>query len=234
MTAGEAPSVDGRADDVAEYVRTAETVADEVSKADFGRIGVIRWGAGAEFAAALAARPPELVDRLALVAPRAPHHVGRDERHSGLAESLRARAGHSVDEVAADIADSGWDDPASLGVADNDPAYDTIAGLRLRLERSVAEAATQGALGVAGDLIAFRDSSWHAGVGDITADTLIVTGAADASVDEKQAHWYGSRIAGAETVTLDGAGHLVIASEWERILRHVAPKHGGLPPEVRD
>ncbi|RKR73294.1 alpha/beta fold hydrolase [Frondihabitans australicus] len=230
---GEAPSIDGRTDDVAEYIQTAETVADEVSKADFGKIGVIGWGAGAEFAAALAARHPELVDRLALVAPRAPHHAGRDERHSGLVEALRARPGHSVEAVATEIADTGWADLSSVGIADDDPAYDTNAGLRHRLERSVAEAATQGSLGVAGDLIAFRDSSWHSGVGDVTADTLIVTGATDDSVDEKQARWYGSRIAGAEMVSVPEAGHLVIATEWDRILRHVAPKHGGLPPEIR-
>ncbi len=229
---GAAQSVEERADDLAEYVEWSETLADEVSKADFGRIGVIGWGSGAVFAAAVAARHPDLVDRLALVGPHSPHH-GRKERRAGLIDATKVHAVASVAQVADDLSSTEWNTSAALGIDDADPAFSSIEGLGARFDRSLAEAATQGALGVAGDLLALHDDSWTDDLRVITADTLIVAGADDPVADEKSIAWWSKRVAGAEVDTVPGAGRLVIAPAWERILGHVAPDHGGLPPEAR-
>ena len=65
----EVSPVDAWLDDVDEYLESIERTARTVADTDFGPIGVVGWGVGAVYATGLAARHPELVDRLALVEP---------------------------------------------------------------------------------------------------------------------------------------------------------------------
>lgn len=59
-------------DDVAEFLGDIEQSALDATGTDYGTIAVVGWGVGAVYAARLAALRPQLVDRLALVAPPEP------------------------------------------------------------------------------------------------------------------------------------------------------------------
>ncbi|AMM21012.1 hypothetical protein AX769_13820 [Frondihabitans sp. PAMC 28766] len=231
---GIVPSVDGVADNIAEYVRNSEASAEKVSKADLGSVGVVGWGSGSAFALAFAARYPDLVDRVALAAAPAPKKSRLRSRTDAEVDTIALTVGATVDTMADTVAEHPWNRLSALGVTDDDPALASISGLASRLERSLAEAATQGTFGVAADLIALDDDSWADELSKITAATQIFTGSLDTYTDGRDASWFAKKIAGSEVVTVPDAGHLVIATAWEQILAHVAPKHGGLPPEVRE
>lgn len=218
----ELPGVEIRADDVAEYFTHAEKTAEEVTRTDFGSIGVIGWGAGGHVALSLAARHPQLVDRVALVGSPAPKRSPLRRADDAYLETRKPRP--TVAETADELAGHPWQRIDALGIGDDDPAL-ALPGLVSRLERSMSEAATQGTVGVAADLVAGRSDSWASELSAITADTTLFYGADDTFADERDGKWFAKRIAGAEVVTLPGAGHLAIASEWKRILAHVAP-HG--------
>ncbi|MGH1550609.1 alpha/beta fold hydrolase [Leifsonia poae] len=77
------PGVDGWADDLAGYLREAEAGARNAAGTGYGGIGVVGWREGGIYATALAARHPELVNRLALVAAPAPSRAADALRRSG-------------------------------------------------------------------------------------------------------------------------------------------------------
>ncbi|MBW8871996.1 MAG: alpha/beta fold hydrolase [Leifsonia sp.] len=56
-------------DDLDEYLRNVENIAKSVAGTDFGAVGVLGWGVGAVYATGLAARHPDLVNRVALIEP---------------------------------------------------------------------------------------------------------------------------------------------------------------------
>lgn len=230
---GVEPSVIGHADDVAEYIKAADATVDEATKADLSKVGVVGWGSGSAFALSFAARHPELVDLLVIVGAPSPGKSKLRTRGDGEVDTLKVPRGSTVDTLAEEIGDHPWNRVSSLGIAEDDPAFAAIDGISERLDRTLTEAATQGTFGVAGDLIALDDDSWADDLKSIAADTLILVGAKDPVIGEADAKWFAKRIPGSTVETVPDAGHLVIATAWERILGHVAPKHGLLPPEVR-
>lgn len=230
---GETPGVEGPADDVAEYVRRSEASAEKVSKADFGSVGVVGWGTGAPFALAFAARHPDLVDLVAIAGAPAPRRSKLRTRGDGEVDTIELGRRATVQSAAEALEGRPWNRVDALGIADDDSALSSIQGLTLRLDRTVQEASTQGSVGVATDLIALADDSWAAELSKVTEQTLIVRGELDPVTDADDAKWFARRLAGSEVVTVPDAGHLVIASAWERILAHVAPKHGLIPEEMR-
>jgi pimeloyl-ACP methyl ester carboxylesterase len=56
-------------DDLDEYLQSVENIAQSIAGTVFGQVGVIGWGLGAVYATGLAARHPDLVNRLALIEP---------------------------------------------------------------------------------------------------------------------------------------------------------------------
>jgi pimeloyl-ACP methyl ester carboxylesterase len=224
----EDPTTEQFADDLAYFLRQSERVSRNAKTADFGSVGVIGWGAGGAAALSLAARYPELIDRLAIVA--LPKAGGR-----GLIEPVRRMLGLSriesfsprseLDRV---IAAHGPLSLESLGIDDTDPVL-TQPGLRGRLDRMIDEAARQGTTGLASDLIAFRDRSWSLDLPAITAETLLIYGDRDPNATVGDGHWYSRRIRGSRVVEVKNAGALAIVSAWSRILAHVSGPGAVLP-----
>ncbi|MCU1478262.1 MAG: hypothetical protein JWQ64_2955 [Subtercola sp.] len=222
------PTTEQHADDLAYFLRHSERVSRNANTADFGSIGVIGWGSGGASALSLAARYPDLVDRLALVAT--PKAGGR-----GLIEPVRRMLGLSriesfsprseLDRV---IAAHGPLSLESLGVDEMDPVL-TQRGLRGRLDRMIDEASRQGATGLASDLITFRDRSWSLDLPAITAETLLIYADRDPNATVGDGHWYSRRVRGSRVVEVKNAGALAIVSQWGRILAHVAGL-GAVPP----
>ena len=195
-----------------------------------GPVGAAGWSAGGRVAAALAARHPALVDRLAVVATPAPHEDVPwipEEQAAGL-EAMR---GLTPDEVHAALtgmldgfARAGVEELLPLvgaGPADADVLAD--AGARARLEAVLADSVRQGAVGMAQDIAGYGLRPWGFEPRDVGAKALLVFGAADPAVGAAHARWWKDALPDARIEMAPGAGHLVLLPLWGRVLSHLAP-----------
>ncbi len=196
---GTTPSAAAWADDVAHYFTRAEATASSVAHTDFGRIGVIGWREGGLFAATLAARHPDLVDRLALVGCPAWPTLA-DARESD-AES--------------------WFDPNRLIPRFSE--RDTSSYER-RVNRMLADARLQGSVGVDTDVACFEADP--PSLERVSADTLIAIGKRDDYATPVDGRWFSKQLPLSQTFVSERGGRDLIASAWQRILEHVAPGHG--------
>ena len=208
---GAVHSIADRADDIAEFLVGAERIADRISQAELRRFGVIGWGTGGLVAAALAARHPDQVDRLALVGVPAARSAAKLARRAFVAPPSLA----------------------ALHVSEGDPDLARHVGLRNRLERMIGDAFTQGRAGVDADRLAMADDSWVPSLSGITAESTFWLGDRDPIVDEDDVRWWARHIPGLRARHVLDSGPLAIAAAWQRILEFVAPDRGGLA-DVRD
>jgi pimeloyl-ACP methyl ester carboxylesterase len=199
-------------DDIAAFLGDTMRTADRISGSDMAQVGVIGWGTGAAVAAALAERHPERVDKLAIVSAPGERDIPKAARRALIApQSIEA-----------------------LHVDPSDPALDSRLGLRNRLDRMIGEAYRQGKAGIEADRYLMSDAAWSRELGSIRADTALFYGRQDTFADGDAAAWWQQRIPGARLHVAPRSGHLVLATEWEAILQHVAPNHGSIAEENRD
>jgi pimeloyl-ACP methyl ester carboxylesterase len=198
------PATVGRqADDLAEYLRASLSAARNQAGVDFGSVGVVGWGTGGMVALSLAARHPELVDRVAAVSTAAPVGLAFDP-------DTQERLPFTL---------------ASLGVDSDDPVL-RRSGLSNRLLRTLDDAAQQGLAGAQADFTAIRDHGWTRQLRRIRATSILVYGDDDPSAFVEDGRWYRRRMPRSRTrvVRVAGAGRLTLVSEWRRILAQVTPR----------
>jgi pimeloyl-ACP methyl ester carboxylesterase len=222
---GSDPLHPGRWATVASAVDDLEAVLDAF---DVSQVGVVGWSAGGRVALALAARRPELVDRVAVVATPAPDEevrwVPRDVRQA--LESLRAlppeRAQAELEARFADVAPT--DDPLGwLGAGPAEAAVLESAGTRQRLQALLDEGLAQGAAGIAADVAGQMLRPWGFEPEDVRAKTLLLYGSCDVVASPRHGAWWQRRLPRARLETCPGAGHLLVVPMWERVLTHLAP-----------
>jgi len=207
LPAGRPPSVAGFADTVADLLRRSERVADEQTPSTFGAVGAVGWGTGGIYALALAARHPDLVDRLALVDTPRPVVPGPWRTRPLSLEGLR--------------------------ISDDDPEL-RLPGVRDRVEAMLGEAGLQGDVGVRTDAAAVGSADWADDAARVRADTLVVRGERDLLVEAEDVRWFEHHLTHVRSRTVPESGMLAIVSCWEEILEHVAPRHGRLQESLRD
>lgn len=161
-------------------------------------------------ALSLAARHPDLVNRVAVVNTAAPRRMAivRDER-----TMLPF-------------------DRDALFIRPDDPAL-AKPGLGNRIDRLLDEAGRQGAAGLEEDRRMLADHRWAKELSRIQAEVVLVYGDDHPDVSMADGRWYRSRIPRARTARVPGGGALTIAERWGKILAHVAPRHGGLSQRTR-
>ncbi|WP_285115542.1 alpha/beta fold hydrolase [Leifsonia sp. fls2-241-R2A-40a] len=230
------PSIVRAADDIAEYVRSVVVAETVIGVTRPRTVGVAGWSAGGRVALALAARHPQLVDRVAIVGTPAPNEavpwidpqlqalsdqlgaMAPDEAMSRLGGMLQPQA----DAVAA--ADEPGDVPLDLlGIGAVDAQVLAGRGVHDRLGRMLRDAFRQGTSGVAGDILSYTARPWGFEPGDVAAKTLVIAGQADAVAGHAHAAWYQRAIPDARMEMVPGVGHLAIVPTWGRILSHLAP-----------
>jgi pimeloyl-ACP methyl ester carboxylesterase len=190
--------------------------------------GVAGWSAGGRVALALAARHPELVGRVGVMAAPAPDEevpwYGDENR--AMVDALRglppadvtARLGTMFEGLLA-----GAGDEALLGlagVADADADVLT-APVRERLRAMLGAATAQGVTGMVADLAGYTLADWGFTPSQITADVLLVYGADDERVPPAHGEWFRDRLPSAELQLWPGVGHLVVVPAWGRVLEHL-------------
>jgi pimeloyl-ACP methyl ester carboxylesterase len=227
VAAGEWATVASAADDLAAVIDSLPVE----------RVGVVGWSAGGRVALALAARRPDLVDRVAVVATPAPDKevpwVGDDER-----DQLKRLRGVPPDEAHARLAERLGadvpDDPRSpealwlLGACGADEPALGGDGVRARLGAMLHAAFDQGARGLAADIAGYCLQPWGFEPEAVEAETLLLYGSRDPIADPQHGRWWHSRLPSAQLEVVAGAGHLVVVQAWARVLAHVSPDRGRL------
>jgi pimeloyl-ACP methyl ester carboxylesterase len=235
LPAGEWPSIPRYADDIAEYLQFLRR--DEASiGVRPGLVGVAGWSAGGRVALAVAARHPELVDRVAIVATPAPneHVPWIAPELSAMSEELGkrspddaiARLSEQLEGQLGAVLQARADQPVPLdavGASDADGVVLDLPGARDRLERMMRDAVAQGTRGLAADILSYTARPWGFDVAAVKAKTLIVNGQVDPIAGNAHAAWYQSAIPDARIEMIPDRGHLVIIPAWGRVLSHVGP-----------
>jgi pimeloyl-ACP methyl ester carboxylesterase len=220
--AGDWASVGGAADDLA-------AVIDQLG---CGPAGIAGWSAGGRVALALAARRPDLVDRLVLLCTPAPHevvpwipavqHAALDKLSGIPLEEVHSILGHQLTPLIPP--DTGA--PAALAVLGVSPADDatlTLPGARERLATMLSSAFAQGATGLAADIAGYTLQSWGFDFTAVRAKTLLLYGSRDPIAGQKHGVWWQKQLPDARLEVSPGAGHLLIIPMWHRVLSHLAP-----------
>ena len=216
----------------------ADDLASVLDSLYLERVGVVGWSAGGRVALALAARRPDLVDRLVVIATPAPDSEvpwiaveQRDEldRLRGLTPE-RAHA-----DLCASLASVVPEDPHSpeslwlLGAGPADEGALRADGVHARLGEMLQAAFVQGPGGLAADIAAYSLRPWGFEPRSVEAETLLLYGSLDALAGASHGRWWKSQLPNADLEVVPGAGHLLVVPMWARALSHLVPSGGELP-----
>jgi pimeloyl-ACP methyl ester carboxylesterase len=227
LPAGRWATVGSAADDIAAVLDTMNVE----------RASVAGWSAGGRVALALAARRPDLVDRVVMVATPAPddevpwidpeqraeleqlRNLGPEGAHA----ELERRLGSLVPEDPFS-GDALW---LLAAVTSDEPALGG-AGVRTRLGEMLRAAFAQGTRGLAADLAGYCLQPWGFEPEEVQAETLLLYGSRDPMAGPRHGRWWQERLPDARLEVAPGAGHLLLIPMWSRALSHLAPDRGRL------
>ena len=215
----------------------ADDLATVLDDLEVERVGVLGWSAGGRVALALAARRPDLVDRVVVVGTPAPDAdvPWLDPEQRLLFEGLRALApAEAHAELAGRLATVIPADPFApealwlLAAGECDaPALDR-EGVRQRLGEMLEAAFGQGARGLVADIAGYCLQPWGFEPEQVEAKTLLLYGSRDPLAGPRHGRWWQKRLPNARLEVAPGAGHLLVVPAWPRILAHLAPGRKGL------
>ncbi len=211
----------------------ADDIAGVLDTLDGGPVGVVGWSAGGRVALALAARRPDLVARVVVVATPAPDDeipwidpeqrivldrlrgLAPEDAHAELESRLR-----SIVPLDPFSAEALW---LLAALTSDEPA---LAGrdVRARLGEMLRTAFAQGTEGLASDLAGYCLRPWGFEPEEVVAKTLLLYGARDPLAGPRHGRWWKSRLPDARLEVVPDAGHLVLLPLWPRVLSHLAPR----------
>jgi pimeloyl-ACP methyl ester carboxylesterase len=218
MPPGEWASVSSAADDIAAALDALGLTS----------VGIVGWSAGGRVALAVAARRPDLVDRVAVVGTPAPNEEVSwiPEEQSAVLEDLRKLA---PEQAAAMLGEQFTPLLAPdlrlslLGVTDADSAVLALPGVRERLDEMLDHSLKQGTVGLASDLLGYTLQPWGFEPADVQAKTLLVYGSDD-PISPAHGEWWNKHLPESGLEVVPGVGHLVVIPMWERILRFLTKR----------
>ena len=213
-------TVDGAADDAA-------ALLDELLEPGT-TAGVAGWSAGGRVALALAARRPDLVDRVAVLGSPAPDEQVPwipDEFRAGI-DALRgapaATAYAALTPAFAPMLDQPTDALLPMvGVGEPDSVALAGPGVADRLLRMLKGAVAQGAVGMVADIAGYSLRPWGFDPADVAQPVLLGYGAADERVPPAHGEWFRDRLPDARLEVVSGVGHLVVVPFWGAALDHL-------------
>jgi pimeloyl-ACP methyl ester carboxylesterase len=209
----------------------ADDLATVLDSLHVESVGVVGWSAGGRVALALAARRPDLVDRVVVLATPAPDDevpwIAPEQRDR--LERLRALAPEEAQaQLREHLVSVVPEDPHSpealwlLAAGSADEAALRTDGVRARLGEMLEAAFAQGVRGLAADIAGFCLQPWGFEPEAVRAETLLLYGARDLLADPRHGRWWQSRLPDARLEIVPGAGHLLVVPRWARVLEHLA------------
>jgi pimeloyl-ACP methyl ester carboxylesterase len=212
--------------------KAADDLAAVLDRLGGAPVGVAGWSAGGRVALALAARRPELVDRVVVIGTPAPHEevpwIPPEEQAMlealrGLpAETVHATMNEQFGQMLAQFPNAG-DALGLLGVSPADDAVLAKPGVRERLATMLEAAFAQGPRGIVADIAGYTLQPWGFEPRAVKAKTLLLYGSQDPLVGPRHANWWKEHIPDSRVEMVPGAGHMLVFPMWERALSHLAP-----------
>jgi len=223
------------ADAWASVDRAADDVAEVLDQMGTGPVGLVGWSAGGRVALAVAARRPDLVSRLAVIATPAPdEHVPWIPPERAALDLLRDRPPAMAREVLASQLAGLVPTPTALasetlalaGAGEADNAALAMPGARERVIEMLRAAFDQGTAGLAADIAGYCLRPWGFDIGDVRAKTLVLNGAHDPIAGPRHGKWWQRHLADARYEQSPNAGHLLVVPTWARVMSFLAPRSG--------
>ena len=216
----------------ASVANAADDLAEVLQQMNINSVGAIGWSAGGRIALALAARYPDLVDRVVILATPAPDEAVPwipPEQKQGL-EALRDLPPADVhSRLAAQLAkqvpkNTSKEELLSLiGRSPADEEALKISGAADRLTSMMRTALAQGATGMAADIAGYCLQPWGFKPAEVKAKALCLYGSKDPIAGARHGAWWQKNLPQARLEMVPGAGHLVIFPMWQRVLSFLAP-----------
>lgn len=215
------PTLTGQADEVV-------AVLDHLG---VGEVAVVGWSHGGRVAAALAARHPDRVRSVAIVGTPSPEDLSWiPEEQQALLDPLRDEPLTATARLAAILEaagggeggeEPGEDDGLAFVAGPGDQPLLVDPAVRERVLAMLAGAFAQGAVGCAADIVADQIAPWSFDPRAIGAPVHLVY-SEDDFVAPHHGDWWEDRVVDATRHTTRGIGHLLIVTEWARILDALA------------
>lgn len=215
----------------ASVASAADDVAAVLDADGTGPVGIAGWSAGGRVALALAARRPDLVDRVAVIGTPAPDEEVPwiPPEQQAQIDGLRGRGPDEVHGIMNEQFGAMLPDPITpevgfgfLGTSEADAAALALAGARDRFTQMLDAAFAQGAVGMVQDIAGYTLQPWGFEPQDVTAKTLLLYGGKD-PIGGKHASWWKKHLPDARIEMVPDAGHLLVIPVWKRALSHLAP-----------
>lgn len=221
VASGDWATVGGAADDIAEMLRMEGISA----------MGALGWSAGGRVALALAARHPDLVQHVAVVATPAPNEAVKWVPEE-ISLGIQAMKGMSSEQVHAAMAfqfSEGFD-PSNpemalgmLGASEADQAILSRPEAKKALEHMLHMAFEQGFQGMVADIAGYMMQPWGFSPEQVQVPVQLFYGTSDPIIGLLHAEWWQKSLPNAETHEVSGAGHLLMADLWPSVLRFLTP-----------
>lgn len=210
----------------------ADDIAEILRKIHVESASVVGWSAGGRIALALAARHPDLVDRVVVLATPAPDEAVPwipAEQKQGV-EALRglcpAEAYAQLGEHLLPDHPTNEDYLSLMGRSPADDAALAMPGATERITHMMQAAFAQGTAGLAADIVSYCLCPWGFTPAEVQAKTLCLYGAKDPIAGSRHGNWWQKNLPDARLEMVPDAGHLLILLMWKRVLSHLAPGTG--------
>jgi pimeloyl-ACP methyl ester carboxylesterase len=222
LPAESVPTIPTFADDIPAVLDSLDIPGDRP-------VALAGWSAGGRVALAAAARHPERIGRVAVVATPAPHEdvPWIPDEQAALATALKADPAGATATIAGLMAGLAAAPPAAaIGMIGASPADGAALAAdparQTRLEEMLGGAFAQGAVGLAADIVSYTVVDWGFDPSAVRAPTLLLYGAGDTVVPPAHGEWYAARVPDATLRSVADAGHLVALTHWGDILAFLA------------
>lgn len=211
--------------------RAADDLIEVLDELGLGPVGIAGWSAGGRVALAVAARRPELVDRLVLFATPAVDSLGLPPDVTELLSGLEAAAPSEAIQSLVPALER-WapgEDPLGpldfLGGTEIDQErLAAVPGAAEELATMLRSAFAGGAAGFAADVAGTALRPWGFEADQVTAKTLLIYGNRDPLAANRHAQWWHSHLPTSRVEMAPGAGSLALLGLWKRALSHLTPR----------
>lgn len=221
---------------VDDWATVASAADDAVAVLDlrgYRSVGVAGWSAGGRIALSVAARRPDLVDRVAVVATPAPHEevpwmpadiaAAVDALRGLPAKDVHVAMTQQLQDYASMVAENPEMGLEMLGRSDADgPVLDRPEAAE-RFTDLLRAAFTQGSTGLVSDIAGYTLRPWGFEPADVRAKTLLLYGSADPITGPEHGEWWHRQLPNAYLEVAPGDGHLLITPGWDRVVSHLVP-----------
>ena len=218
-------------DEWATPARAAEDIASVLDRLRLGPVGVAGWSAGGRVALALAARRPDLVTRLAVLATPAPDEyvpwIPPEQKNMVMALDGRppAEVHAQLGDVLRAIQPGDAHGPEALAGAGASPADGAILKQEDATERlgmMMEQAWKQGPAGIAADIAGYVLRPWGFEAGEVGKETLLLYAQGDPLAGPAHGEWWSQNLPNARLELIPSAGHLLVIPQWGKVLGFLA------------